>query len=452
MPLEFQATSLMREVNAIIALPNPVHFTWSAKIYIKDIAIEVLKVLSVDFLQDYESKYADEIILTVAMGLGTYAVDIYPFKDQLEITLTRMPINEVFTTTDDDGVIQTEKYAATLLDQGNPIIDGNSKFTPTKESLNLSSLVDVSFQLINKAVQQLRLITVGGIYRGVLAGDVMKTVLTNEIKKIKVDGARLPVGVDMVTNYNNVVRDHVIIPQGTKLVDLPDYLHRACGGIYSTGLGHYIHNDYWYVYPCYDTTRVAKATNVLTIINVPPHMFPGIERTYRKNGKSTIILATGDVKFTDNSESLQLNAGNGVRFSDANRYMSGFETTENNKTKLSRGENNTEATAISRANSVNNAPMSSNAINANPFLEFSKLSVRNGGTLNLVWENSLPSLIEPGTMVQVMYLTDTKVKIINGIILKCHHYVAMKEKGISSTRYITRTAMFIFCKDLKLDS
>jgi len=448
MQLEFQQSSLMREVRAIMAAPNPVHFNWSIRIHVGKLTYEPLKLLSIDFTQDYESKYADEIILTAMIPAGMYGIDIYPFKDQLEITLMRKPIFEVDTSNNAEVYIETERYSATLIDIGNPVISGNSKFTPTRESLNLSGILEVSFQLVNKAVEQLRLITVGGIYRNVLAGDVIKAIMTNETKKIKVDGARLPIGVDMVPGYNDKLRDHVLIPQGTRLVDLPDYVHRNCGGIYPTGLGYYIQNDHWYIYPCYDTVRIAKATNVLTIINVPPHMFPSIERTYRKDGKSIVILATGDVRFEDNSEARQLNDGNGVRFSDANKFMSDFGVTVENKTSVSRGGNNTEIVATNRTNSINNVPMSALPINANPFLEYSKLAVRSGGTISLVWENSLPSLIVPGAMVRIMYLTDTGIKTIEGIILKCHHFVAMKEKGLAGSRYVTRSALFIFCKNI----
>ena len=448
--MEFNTTSLMRELKIITTNPStPVHFTWVAKILIGKLSYSPIKVISIDFSQDFETKYADEIILTLAISGGMYAVDIYPFKDQIEILLIKNPINEISNNLNTEAGVQTEKYVATLIDIGNPVIEGNAKFTPTKDALNLTTILEVQFQLVNKALQQIRLINVGGIYRKVLAADVVKTILTNEIKKLKIDGNRTPIGVDMVPNFNTKVRDHVIIPQGTRLVDVPEYVHVKCGGIYSSGFGYYLQNDYWYIYPCYDITRVSKATNVLTIINVPPHMYPSIERTYRVNGKSIVILATGDIKYRDDSEAQQLNAGNGVRFSSADNFTTKFETTSNNKTTISRGLNNTEIIATTRVDKINNAPISSNKINANFYLEYSKLARRNGANISLVWENSLPSIITPGAMVRIMYINNNSVNIINGVILKAHHYVSMKEKGVVSTRYVTRTALFIFCNIVK---
>ena len=449
--LEFDTTSLVRELQLMTNNPaTPVHFTWVAQIYINKLKYNPIKVISIDFSQDYEFKYADEIILTLAISAGMYAVDIYPFKDQIEIVLIRNPINEVANNLNTELSVQTERYAATLLDKGNPVIEGNTKFTPTKNSLDLSAIFEISFQLVNKSVQQVRLINVGCIYRNALAGDVIKTIMTNESKKIKVDGSRLPIGVSMVPGYNTKIRDHVIIPQGTRLVDVPEYVHVKCGGIYPSGFGYYMQGDYWYIYPCYDTNRIDKSGNILTIINVPPHKYPSIERTYRKNGKNVVILATGEVSYRDDSEVQQLNAGNGVRFSIADNYMTTFGSTTNNITTINRGSNNNEVIAIPRVNKLNNAPVSDIPINSNPFLEYSKLARRNGAVITLVWENSLPSLITPGAMVKIMYINNDKINTVNGIILKAHHFVSMREIGVVSTRYITKSALFIFCDIIKI--
>ena len=452
--LSFENTSMYRELLQIVnSDSNPVHFNWFAKIHVgSKLNYNPIKVVSIDVSQDYESKYADEIIVTIAISGGMYAVDIYPYKDMLEITLSASPIGEVSNSNDSNKSIQTERYSATLIDTGNPVIEGNNRFTPTKDALDLTGTHEVSFQLVNKAVQQMRLISVGGIYRKVLAGDVIKTILTNETKKIKVDGARLPIGVDIVPGYNTNVREHILIPQGTKLVDVPEYIHSKCGGVYAAGFNYYMQGDYWYVYPTYDLSRVAKASSVLTVINVPPHKFPSIERTYRKNGKSVVILATGEVKFRDGSEVQQLNAGNGVRFADANNFIGGFGKTVNNKTTLSRGSNNSEVTAQTRANGINNVPLSSNAINANPYLEYSKLARNNGAILAFVWENSLPSLITPGAMVKIHYLNNDVINVIEGVILKCHHFTQMKNAGILNSRYVTRSMVSVFCNLVKTGS
>jgi len=448
--MEIENSSLYREIQAVLNSPNkPVHFQWKAEIHVNGVTYHPLKVLSIDFAEDYETKYADEIIITLAISGGTYAKRIYPFKDKVDITLFRNPLQETAAVYDTEAGLSSERYAATLIDTGNPIVEGNGSNTPTEESLNLTNIFEISFQLVNKALEQMRMLSVGGVYRNTTTENVVKTILTNESKKVVVDGVRRPVGVDMFPASNMKVRDHVIIPQGTKLVSLPEYVQSKCGGVYSSGLGYYFKKDHWYIYPCYDTTRFNKAPNTLTIINVPRNKLPDVERTYRQDGKNIVIIATGDVKLRDDSESQQLNQGNGVRFADADTFMNGFSKTVNNKTVINRGKNNSEVIAASRASGNNNVHVSNNPINSNPFVEYSKLARRQGNFISLVWENSSPALILPGMMVRVLYMDSEGINDVYGVLLKAHHYAQTKGTGMTDMRYVTRSALSIFTQQIK---
>lgn len=448
--MEIEQSSLYREVLAVINNgANPVHYTWRADIHVNGEVYPALKVLSIDFSQDYENKYADEIILTVALLGGTYSKRIYPFKDKVDITLYRLPLQEVGDTADTNQKAQSERYTATLIDKGNPLLEANGMNAPSEDSLNLTNIFDVEFQLVNKSLEQMRMMSVGGIYRNSTVEDVVKGILTNESKKVKVEGGRLLKGVDMFEASNKAKRDHIIIPQGTKLVHVPQYVHEKCGGIYSAGMGYYLQSDYWYVYPCYDVTRFTKATTTLTIINIPKNKFPGIERTYRENGSNLVVLATGQVKFNDDSEVQQLNVGNGVRFAKAETFMTNFAKVEGNKAVANRGLNNSEFISTQRANGNNNVQLSSKPINANSFAEYSKLARRQGSIVNMVWENSLPALIFPGMMVKMLYLDSGEIKELYGVTLKAHHYVHTRSPGLTSARHLCSTVLSIFVQRLK---
>lgn len=450
MAVELENSSLYREVKNIINGPvKPVHFSWRATLYVGKKQIAIMKVLSIDLLQDYENNYSDELMVVLAISGGTYAKDIYPFKDQIDVVLTKTPIGEISTNINDDSIIQTERYTATIEDMGNPIVEGNSSNVPTRSALDLTTIYEVSFQLVNKSLEQMRMMSVGGIYRNTTSADVMRCVLTNEMKKIVVDGKRMPIGVDIVIGFNTAKRDHVIIPHGTKLVDLPEYIHKKCGGIYSTGFNYYLQKNHWFIYPCYDTTRFNKTAKTVTIINVPRNKFTGIERTYRQDGNHAFILATGQVTYRDDSEVQQLNFGNGVRFSAAENFMTKFSKTVDNKTTVNRGSNNTEVIATDRINGNNNIHISDNAINSNPFVEYSKLARRQGSIISLVWENSQPTLITPGTVVKILYLNDDAIGIVYGVVLKAHHYTHIKGHGMTDGSYVSNTSLFIFIQQIK---
>ena len=446
--MEIQNSSIWREVQKITGdTSNPVHYSYAAQIYVNKKTITPYKVLSIDFVRDFEDNYADETIIEIALGMGTYSKDVYPFKENIEIVLSKTPLLEVSDDVDTSKPVQTERFRATLIDTGNPIIEANAPFTPTKETLDLSNIIQVKFQLVNKAIEQLRMVDVGGIYRNMTVGDVIKAVLTKASQSISVEGVRSIKGVDAVDPISNSTkRDHVEVPHGVSLVQLAQYIHEKCGGVYSSGLGYYLQDVYWYMYPCYDCTRFNTAKNTLTILNIPKNKLPGIERTYRQNGSNLVILATGDVRFKDNSEVEMLNKGNGVRFADANKFLNGFVEVANNKALASRGANNSEFVSVQRLTKLNNVNLSTNPINANSFYESSKLSKRQGSMVDLVWENSNPSLLFPGMMVKMLYLDGDSVKTLDGVLLKEHDYAHMKQAGSQNARYITNTGISVFIK------
>jgi hypothetical protein len=326
------------------------------------------------------------------------------------------------------------------------MIDSGAVNSVSEEALDLSNVFEVNFQLVNKALEQLRVITVGGIWRNCTVEDTVKGILTTESKKVEVEDIRMPQGVDMVPAANTAKRDHISIPHGTRLVDVPQYVHERCGGIYRTGLGYYLRGDYWYIYPCYDTTRFFDVEKTLTVINVPSNKLPQVERSYRLDGTNLLVLATGEIKFRDDSEVQQLNAGNGVRFADADRFMRGFTETKDNKTVASRGKNNSEFIAIKRADGLNNVQVSKDAITANPYIEYSRLARREGSMIALEWQNSDPRLIFPGMMVKLLYLEEGLVLETFGVLVKAHHYVHNQAKGMAEIRYRTSSVLSVFAK------
>lgn len=448
--MEIENTSLYREVQAIINSPaKPVHYSWAADIHANGETHRAMKVLSIDFSADYEANFGEEIICTLLLAGGTFSKRIYPYQSNMDVTLYRLPLMEVGDSVDEEKQPQSERYAATLLDRGNPMIEANTGADMSEETLNLGGMWQISFQLVNKALEQLRMVTVGGVFRASTNEEVIKDVLTRESQRLVVEGARMPQGVDMVEASNQQKRDHVVIPQGTRLVEVPLYLHHKCGGVYSSGLGYYMQGDHWYVYPCYDTKRFTKASRTLTVVNIPPNKFPGIERTYRQDGKNTVVLATSELKIRDDTDAKQLNEGNGVRFADANKFMDGFAQTQNNKTVLSRGANASEFLGDARPNGNNNVQMSDEAISANPFMEYSKIARRQGSFVSFVWENSLPSVVFPGMMVKLLYLLEDEVREVYGVVLKAHHYVSLRGHGLTATRYQTNSSVYIFIQPVK---
>lgn len=419
------------------------HYYWTVDIHANNLAIRALKFLSRDTVQDFVSGFADEIIIKVALPKGVYQNKILPYQANLEITLYKNPILEGSDVSDLTQVRQTERFEASLLDKGSDVVASPGMNPVSQQGMDLTDIEYVEFQLINKAVNQIRMLSVGTVVRGNTPEETIQGFLYDRTRSVRVDGQVAVSRVDMVKASNQTKRNHISLEHGLRLTDLPGYIQEHVG-VYSTGLSHYIQDDIWYVWPTYDTTRFDQSVNpTITFINVPRNKMPGIERTYRQTGRNTVALVTGDVRFSDNQDKRQLNLGNGVRFTDANK-ITDFVKMGQGRALASRGGSNTEAVSVPRENGLNNVTMSDNPITTNSWKEYSKLAIRQGNFLEIVWENSNPNLLYPGIPVKFIYLDGDEIKTLTGVVLGAHHYVETQGVGALTSRHKTNTALSLF--------
>jgi hypothetical protein len=443
--MDIESSSLWREVQAIIESgSNPVHHTWDITIYAGDETIKPFKVMSIDIDRDYLHNFTDYMLIDVRIPLGTYAKRLYPNANNVEIELKRIALGESSDVTNLDDQVQMERYAAVMIDTGNPVVANSIGSITSEEDLNRIDIPTVKFQLFNKALDQLRTVPAGGIYRNMTGEDVVKAVLIKTAEIVKVDATRAVRGVQMVQASNREKREHVIVPHQVKAVDIPHHVHYHCGGLYSAGLGYYLQDDTWYVFPAYDTTRFNDGDPTLTIVNIPSHRLPGIERTYRKDGDNLVVLATGQVNMRELRNIAQLNHGNGVRFADADALIDNFVQVKDNKAVAQRAKTNTEILADKRPNDVNYVTAGQRRINANPFVEYSALAARQGSGMSLVWENADPALVYPGMPVKVMYLDGDAIEELTGVLLGAHWYTSLRDPGVTALRFSSQLTLSVF--------
>lgn len=440
-------SALSKEIESISSNANTeVSYYWRAEIHAGELTLPAIKVLSIDIARDYEAKFSDEVIVSLVLGGGQYAYKVYPNLTKLELTLYKCPLGETDGNPDSNRSTESERYVATLLDPVAVNLAGNSINEMDVTALDLSNLLTLRFQVVNKAVDQMRMKTVGGIYRDVTVEDVVKAIMTRESPKIEVDSTYLPRGVEMIPAQNTEKQKHVVIPHGIRLVDIPDYIHRHVSGIYTTGLAYYYQANHWYVFPPYDSSKFDQSPQTLTIIRIPANRMPGVERTYRKDGNNLVILATGSANVKNESEAQLLSEGNGVRFADASQFMEGGIQKSGNKAVVSRGGLNNEFITTERPSGNNLVLSSPKRITSNPWLEYSRLAARNGSLIGVTWENSNPSLILPGMPVKVLYLEDEQIKETFGLVIKAHHYTQTRGEGITVSRHRTSSALTIFAQ------
>lgn len=403
-----------------------------------------MKITNIDFNEDYENNASSEITLSCTIPLGLWVKVLYLYRNHLECTLIQRPVSTFTNELEKDKEPITNTYFC--LPKVDERVVGEAKTLDrfSRYELDLKGTVDVQFQLYDLSYEKLRSVTVGNIFRRATSEEVIKSILAKESDKLKTKEGKAIKYIQMVKPDNEEKREHFVIPQGTLITDIPHFVQRRCGGVYSTGIGRYIHDKTWYIYPLYDTARFDKEKKTLTVFKVPLLNLVNVERTFRTEGDKVFIIAAEEASYRDNGIIDFINKGNGVRFADARVFMTEkhFEA-KDNKAIISRKQVNHEY-VYKDLEEANTVYRSDNQIHANPFYEYSKLAGRRGLIYGFIWENSKPDLLLPGMMVKIIYLKKQKVCSIEGVLLKAHTAIQLKGQAITSFTYTTSTALFIF--------
>jgi hypothetical protein len=443
--MAIDTTTLMREVNQIANNgANPVWFSWSATIMANNVKVPILKIVQIDVKRNYDKNYSDKVTVTCSIPAGVYQHQLYPYKDNLLMTLTKTPIGETSGTPSTTADIEGHQMRATLSDNSSKVIEGNSPYSQSQVAADLSALQTVSFQLIDLALEQIRMKSVGGVMTGATPGDSLRYFMTSLSQGLKVPAQNQIRGVDMVTPDNTVVRDHVLVPHGMPFADVPGHIHQNCGGIYNGGFGFYLQQGLWYIYPQHNTNRWATTPKNLTLINLPKNKMPNTERTYRKTNNQLIVLLTGNTQHQDDSDAKQLNQGNGTRFTDATKIMRGFGKALNNKFSVDRSANNNEFITQPRSTGLNNVQQSDRKITSNNFYELGKMARRQGGHILTEWQNSDPGSLYPGMPTKYIYTVNDQVIEVYGTLMACEHTYQQIGSGPNASRFTSNSALTIF--------
>lgn len=443
--MDISQNALWEEVSRLTADGvKPVHFRWGCDIVLENETFAPTKLISVGVTRQYHTQFADEIVVAVVMPQGQFTHRLYPNKDSFLVTLYKEPIGEVSDDDNFDREVVSRTYRGLLIEKESSIVEGDDEAGVDEETLNTAGLQRYHIQLIDLAAEQLRMKTVGGIYRDTRTDDLVRGVLSWLSSDLDLDAGASVKGVDVVPGNNPEVRDHTVVPQGIRAMAFADYVQEFAGGIYSAGLGYYLQNGVWYVYPQYNLKRFGNEPRNLSVFNIPRRRLPGIERTYLTDDSRVIVLSTGQTVQTDESEIQQLSLGNGTRYLDANRVIGSWRDVNQNVATASRSANMREVVLRSRKVGLNYAPMSPRRITANPYYETSEIAPRMGTVIQTVWENADPDLIYPGMPVRYVYMEQDVLNDTYGIVLGADYATELQGGTVNSTRYRCNVVLTLF--------
>lgn len=444
-------TPLEEEIRGILEGPAlPVYAKWHLTLFTPaGDEITPLKLLSVDIERNYLSNFTDLTIVEAVFPLGIHSRFLVRHREELTALLVRYPKwgndSEMdLPAPDNEGPIEYT-FQAILLDESSAAQGVEGTGNESQANMDLKDVIRIQLQMIDPALNEIQKMEVGGIYRDEIPLNVVRYVLTQVSTEIEVSEEEAVYGVDMVEPDNDQPHTHVIIPHGTKPWDVAALVQKDGGGCYSTGIGCYLQDHHWYLWPQFNTKRFEDTEETLTVFNLPPWRYRGIEKTWRLTERQLIILATADSEHIDTSHHEQLNRGSGERFVHGDRIMDGFGEVEDNKFIADRKKNNSEYLAIEKPGHTH-VGVADDKVSNNSFSHASQFAARKGSFVQLVWEYSRHEMIYPGMPIKYVFLDQQEELIeLEGVVLSAHHFIHDPNPGfLEEKNFYCNTALTLF--------
>ena len=456
MALEIEKTALWADIRKVMEDPaKPVRFRFEATIHTEKEDIPVMKMPNLDIVRDYMVNIGEEIHAIFMVPMGDYIYRVYPFRDNLEVTITRKQISEAGNKVLTDVDPETTRYKALILPEVNMSPKTGEFDQIDKFTLDRMDLLVVKMQLLDRSIEPLRIKTTGGAFANVNQKEVLHSLLAVESSKVKVDGKPAIDGVDLVDPDNKEPKKHIVIPTGTPLLSLPTLLQEKFNGVYSKGLGTFLQTftkkKLWFVYPTTDSKRFDKESkNKAIFYMVPEIRYSNVERSYREAGDVLHVVITGHKHYQDAGEADMVDSGNGFKMAEARSMMKKPVIMKPDGPTASRPNLNHEVAVSSRKDGLNHAPVSQEAVSSNPFLRYSSLGLKMVARVDLVWEHANPDLIYPGMPCKYMFLENDTVRELKGTIVFCHVVIQSSTTGVTMNGYGVKCVLTLLVEKITI--
>lgn len=421
---------------------KPVHWLYTAEFLLGDKVLSVENVTSLDMQGDYVTKVSDYIFISVQVRRSIYLKLLESNGNKLKLRLTTAA-NTTEGTNINARTGSVKTFNAFLVTNGNPSVVSQHTGDSGNDSDDLVSLTEVDVHLVETGLTKFKLIEVSGVFNQITPGDLIRGLMGKDFSSYGID--QYPVG--MVAPDNKAKRYQLSIPDGIKVIDLPDYIQGKYG-VYSTGMGYYLKNGSWYIFPLFDYTRFTTSKKRLTILNVPTSEMVGSDNTYIKDGDDTFVFSTGMSHHMDESERNIVNKGSGVRYAKMDNIVDNHIVRTAGVSGVPTGRNRVEFGLDVREGSLVNNRTPKDRYGSNPWQNASEITAGLGSIMLLPWEASSPDLLYPGMPVKLLYKRDGKVVHVFGTLIGVNTTVSSKQKSKTDNRYVSTSILTVRCSSI----
>lgn len=411
---------------------------YEAVLSIGSYQIKMMHVMALSSREDYVRGQYEERMITVTMLPSEYAkLMLYGHADMTMRVTTITPSSQ-------SRIAKTYRAIPAML--RDPTLENNSSQRTVQDQDNTNISV-AHFQLMDPAAYDIRLRQIGTNFHKTRTIDIIRlifgqTKLVDKYNQTEAVGA-LQIDTDAITTAPS----QVIIPDGTNLITLPQFLQQEYG-VYSQGIGCFLKNRTWYVFAPYSRKKATYDIHKLIVINVPGDRYRKLDASYKVDGKTVTIMATGQALHTDNTDADAMIGGTGIRQTDVTKLIHAPGKVDGtSKPALNPQEYMREYQSYEYNKNYINAPMDKNPHTANPSVAASTLAGRNGYYMEVVWERGVGEVLLPGMPVQFMTQDGTKIKIMEGSLVGAEVLSSMTAPGLLEPTHHAMIKLTMFLRD-----
>lgn len=382
------------------------HF-YNATIHTEEYDMKAMVVVNIEFDNDYANRVGEYVFIDMLMPMGDVMKHVIPFRNNLEITLDKIS----------GGVTTSKRYKFILLNMDENIASSRYQ-VQTLEEMNRTELVGLSGQCLDRYVEAVRTVDAHGIYRDTNVENILKLGFSQLLSDVFVNGESVTQILDVVTPDNDRVYDHVIIPSGTKIVDLPFFLQETSYGVYNTSIGLFItekdKKSVASIYPLYNTKVNRETIPTLTIYSDESIRYEMIENTFILDGDDLFIVTSANKRHIDTGDDTYMNDAVGFTARKATRVSNNPVMAERGQSESVTSDTNVSMYMKERSDGIGykkHIPTTDNLYDVR-----SQYTAKAGTFVQVRWNASNHDYLYPGMVVQYAFVRDNDVVIIPGVL------------------------------------
>lgn len=448
-----------QELIRLANLPgHAVHWRLEVTVMVQGQPIRITNIISETYQHKFYRSYYGTRQLVLRMDAVAYR-HLLKFRNELIIEL-RKAEEDPTGKAPADVKRYAQTFKAYLTEMADPAISaklGEGEDT-NNTNVQLANQLDVTFDLIEPIISDLRMESIGGVFKKkdkkLTIKEFFRITLgyrlgPDESKEALLDEEFTDIrGVDVVDPENEREYEHIVVKEGTPLYKLPRLIQEQYG-VYASGIGFSIYRGWVFIYPALNYTRFEDREQTLTILNIPEREIPSMSKTYIYEGKQLYIFATGQSSHNDEVNRLQLNKGNGIRFSRASDFINKNPDEEDyaeqttNKAIFDRKKKVVEYIIEEKKDEKMLVRPYDLRFTDNPFQASSELALAMGTTFTVQWDRAAPELLFPGMQVKVLFMDGETLYNLFGVLIGIEYVTKTKTGAITDLHFITSVHLVI---------